>query len=45
MRGATLEQAADMAGAVVSRAILATEPEHSYGVRFERALGMLTEEG
>lgn len=42
-QGKTLEQAAERASAVVYRAIEQTEPEHTYGVRFERALGMLTE--
>lgn len=43
MQGKTLAQAADKAGEVVCAAISATEPGHTYGVRFEAALGMLTE--
>ena len=42
MQGKTLEQAVDKAGEVVCAAISATEPSHTYGVRFEAALGMLT---
>lgn len=43
MQGKTLEQAAQKAGEVVCAAIRATEPGHTYGVRFEAALGMLAD--
>lgn len=43
LRGEPLEQAAERAGAFVAAAIRGTEAGRSYGVRFERCLGMLME--
>ncbi len=45
MRGDALEQASETASAFVAAAIRCTGPEHSYGVRFEGCLGMLTDAG
>ena len=43
MKGKSLHEAVEKASDIVIAAIRATEPEHTYGVRFERCLGMLTE--